>query len=734
MRMKMRNKYLFNLLALIFLGYSQMLFADDPGITKVRLIQQTDTVYLFETDVPAIIMSSIRTPVFPERFKIRDFEYTDQSGWITLRWTISSSGEPLLPEEEIVLPWLRNGVDFTVQWKNGSTFKGLYNRSLNGIHIPLSELMPVQKTTQEVLQEGFMLGLKHFSFKFVHPLLILVLVLAFPSFKVVRYLLAISLGQMAAMILVELGLPGFDLLFADILFILIIFLLSYSKAYHIKFNYLTFILAFAGIIHGLSYAFEINSDDLKPLQLIQSLFAFNIATDLGYYLFAALLLLILRFIPKSTLNSKWLTIATGSISVMIVLLIFSKNKKTEQFQILEQKKTTVIKYDPATKTTELPSPKVQRGANIMNTPIMLYLSVEPFEIRQEILLQASVVNEFLHFNAEGSDIIPIAKHEQIKKDLQYAISSKDTMYVDDRLVKPTDVITNFVTLSRGGVSVRETPVEEKIDEAIFGVTLIYEVESYPDSISIDWKLFPNSVPIEASAVDPHSTYTTVLTPDENIIYWKSRLAGYQAPAIETIKVEIQPQAIFSFIIWFIVLLLVIFYWINKKKIKWRLIAVAIVLGLFVYPFLRERMNFPFMIQGKPSSEKAGVILNDLLSNVYRAFDRRNESDVYDRLSLSVTSDQLTSIYMQNRQSMALENRGGARANIDDVNIQEVYDIKRDENGGYIADTRWTVGGSVNHFGHTHYRQNQYRALVSFGIYDENWKIRNIELLDTRRLY
>ena len=730
----MRNKYLFNLLALIFLGYSQMLFADDPGITKVRLIQQTDTVYLFETDVPAIIMSSIRTPVFPERFKIRDFEYTDQSGWITLRWTISSSGEPLLPEEEIVLPWLRNGVDFTVQWKNGSTFKGLYNRSLNGIHIPLSELMPVQKTTQEVLQEGFMLGLKHFSFKFVHPLLILVLVLAFPSFKVVRYLLAISLGQMAAMILVELGLPGFDLLFADILFILIIFLLSYSKAYHIKFNYLTFILAFAGIIHGLSYAFEINSDDLKPLQLIQSLFAFNIATDLGYYLFAALLLLILRFIPKSTLNSKWLTIATGSISVMIVLLIFSKNKKTEQFQILEQKKTTVIKYDPATKTTELPSPKVQRGANIMNTPIMLYLSVEPFEIRQEILLQASVVNEFLHFNAEGSDIIPIAKHEQIKKDLQYAISSKDTMYVDDRLVKPTDVITNFVTLSRGGVSVRETPVEEKIDEAIFGVTLIYEVESYPDSISIDWKLFPNSVPIEASAVDPHSTYTTVLTPDENIIYWKSRLAGYQAPAIETIKVEIQPQAIFSFIIWFIVLLLVIFYWINKKKIKWRLIAVAIVLGLFVYPFLRERMNFPFMIQGKPSSEKAGVILNDLLSNVYRAFDRRNESDVYDRLSLSVTSDQLTSIYMQNRQSMALENRGGARANIDDVNIQEVYDIKRDENGGYIADTRWTVGGSVNHFGHTHYRQNQYRALVSFGIYDENWKIRNIELLDTRRLY
>ena len=69
-----------------------------------------------------------------------------------------------------------------------------------------------------------------------------------------------------------------------------------------------------------------------------------------------------------------------------------------------------------------------------------------------------------------------------------------------------------------------------------------------------------------------------------------------------------------------------------------------------------------------------------------------------------------------------------------MNIKEVHDIKRDKNGGYVADARWTVRGSVNHFGHTHYRQNQYRAFVSFGVYDESWKISNIEILDTRRLY
>ena len=137
---------------------------------------------------------------------------------------------------------------------------------------------------------------------------------------------------------------------------------------------------------------------------------------------------------------------------------------------------------------------------------------------------------------------------------------------------------------------------------------------------------------------------------------------------------------------------------------------------------------------KPSQERSAEILNKLLSNTYRAFDRRNENDVYDLLAISVYGDQLSQIYMQNRQSMALENRGGARARVDEVKIGELREIKRLKENGYVADTRWTVRGSVNHFGHTHYRQNQYRALISFGVVEDSWKIHNIEILDTRRLY
>jgi hypothetical protein len=83
--------------------------------------------------------------------------------------------------------------------------------------------------------------------------------------------------------------------------------------------------------------------------------------------------------------------------------------------------------------------------------------------------------------------------------------------------------------------------------------------------------------------------------------------------------------------------------------------------------------------------------------------------------------------------MALENRGGARAKVDEVDILEVFEVERSGDLGIRADAMWTVRGSVNHFGHTHYRQNQYRALVSFVNEDGIWKISAIEPIEEIRI-
>ena len=53
--------------------------------------------------------------------------------------------------------------------------------------------------------------------------------------------------------------------------------------------------------------------------------------------------------------------------------------------------------------------------------------------------------------------------------------------------------------------------------------------------------------------------------------------------------------------------------------------------------------------------------------------------------------------------------------------------------GFIAEAVWTVSGSVSHFGHTHYRRNRNHALMTFVMDDYSWKIKDIELIDEKRL-
>ena len=109
----MMNLRAFFLVILITISWAA--FADDPGITKVRLMQETDTSYILEVDISQSLLWTIKEPVLPERFRLSDIDYEDQSGWITLKFKITTTEKPLSHEDEIILPWTRNGVDVTVQ-------------------------------------------------------------------------------------------------------------------------------------------------------------------------------------------------------------------------------------------------------------------------------------------------------------------------------------------------------------------------------------------------------------------------------------------------------------------------------------------------------------------------------------------------------------------------------------------------------------------------------------------
>jgi hypothetical protein len=144
-----RTYSIFLALVLVVVGPTMGL-ADDVGITKARLIQHSETRYVIEADVTQALAWAIKAPIFPDRFQVSELEYLTQSGWIVVQATATTNGEPLAPQDEILLPWMRNGVALTAQWLDGSVQQGLFLRSLEGIHVPLRVLMPSDTSLRDV--------------------------------------------------------------------------------------------------------------------------------------------------------------------------------------------------------------------------------------------------------------------------------------------------------------------------------------------------------------------------------------------------------------------------------------------------------------------------------------------------------------------------------------------------------------------------------------------------------
>ena len=145
-----------------------------------------------------------------------------------------------------------------------------------------------------------MIGFKHLTFKWIHLLFAGVLILLLPTRLAFKSLLFFTFGQALALILVDVGLPGFDLLFVDILGTILIVLICYAAVREKRVNpYLPLIFLF-GLLHGLSYSQELSRLDLTLEQKLPALFMFNITIDVGHYVLAGILFFFVKIFRKTT--------------------------------------------------------------------------------------------------------------------------------------------------------------------------------------------------------------------------------------------------------------------------------------------------------------------------------------------------------------------------------------------------------------------------------------------------
>jgi len=376
--------------------------------------------------------------------------------------------------------------------------------------------------------------------------------------------------------------------------------------------------------------------------------------------------------------------------------------------------------------------------------LMIYLYVEPYEVRNEILVRVKDLEQWMDLGLKGEKFIEIDEFEALKKRIGEFLLEHSKVLIDGRKLKPILDRVSFVKYTMTRTFFIDKPERMLLNTAMLGVIVTYITKGIPQEVTVDWDLFSDRIQkVPTTAVDPAGPFPSYVTPEDHVLTWTNFLKTYKIPTVVEIPVDASLTKIgLPAGSTLCLLLLIVIIWMTFKRRKQgkgiRLqigFAVLFVAGcVLLYPFFRVPVARPAVLAPKITNDKAVALLDNLLKNVYRAFDFREENDVYDRLATSVHGDLLTDIYLQNRKSMVVTQAGGAQGKVKDIDILDVSVKHLDDRPlALVFHSKWTAMGSVGHWGHIHTRKNQYEANITVEPVDGVWKITDLELLEEKRI-
>jgi hypothetical protein len=367
------------------------------------------------------------------------------------------------------------------------------------------------------------------------------------------------------------------------------------------------------------------------------------------------------------------------------------------------------------------------------SPMTGFIYVEPYEVRKEIIVRPADIQQYVDLGLDNGSIIPADRHDEIKEKVVEFLADHFPVEIDGEPVEGTVDRVNFLRRTlRNSVVVDNQDLE--FLPATLGVIYVFPTDGLPNSVEMEWDLWTEKTPrIPAAAVDQAGPLPTILEPDFNMLRWDNFLRFPELPTLADI--ERPPTALQRIAGWArwpavalsVVLLTLLLRSLRVNRAASMRLALAWlpVIGVTVLLFYQQR-------QVDMDDERLTQLVEDLLHNIYRAFDYRGEEVIYDVLERSVSGELLTDIYLETQKGLELANQGGARVKVKTTEVSAAKLVSRDGNQLTIA-SDWNVSGSVGHWGHVHQRTNGYRANLEIGEIEGAWKLTGLEILEEQRL-
>jgi hypothetical protein len=367
-------------------------------------------------------------------------------------------------------------------------------------------------------------------------------------------------------------------------------------------------------------------------------------------------------------------------------------------------------------------------------PMSGFLYIDPFEVRKEIIVRPLDLQGWIDLGLEGRETIPAEIQPELMRRVAEFLQDRQPVTIDGATIVPELARINFLERSLRASRVIEPPVELGIYSAVLGVIYSYPTTGLPQRVTMDWDLFNERIQIVPGAsVDQAGPLPTFLEPAYPVLAWQNFLKNPELPTLMDLRRP--PNVIERFL----------------SRLRWALLPLSLAVAAVLWRRARSgamtavsaaigaslaittgALGLVLGGAASLSNEVAGEVVEGVLHNIYRAFDYRQEGQVYDILGRSVEGELLEEIYLETRRGLELTNQGGARARVKKVELTEIS-ARDGEAGAFVARATWKVFGSVGHWGHVHTRSNRYEAELEIAPSGGIWKLSRLEILDEQRL-
>jgi len=715
--------------------------ADDVRPVQIQIREREPGSFLVQWRVPQVIpVRAMPSPVLPDHCEPEgERVLIEQAGsWIS-RQTYRCSQGVAGYEVGIRYPVPNPSITavFTVELLSGERFAHALDPLKEAWLVPAANVGAFTAWIGDA-RSAVLTGAWHIVSHWVHIVFLIALLLLAGALGSIRLVGAFAIGQLAAVLLTAIVGRSFGPVVAEVcVAVAVVFLAREALRSDVDRTRVDGLATGAGFFHGLALG------NLLPAVAGPSLIGASHLLVLALGMDAALLLLAaalstLNQVVAPRWNPAWLrpaiTYGVAAIAVAATLSLLSTRGGTVQDDVAASQQ---LPASLASSASASGAGSRRLAPKIVDAPIQSFLAIEPFEIRHEIQFQLRDMLTEVTPTLRRGRFVEIAQQHEVLSQLSELAERHATLEIDGEPATGLIDRANFLTVDLQGVLPRQEAVREPVDEALVGVTLVYLTPSVPEEVALNWDaVFDLAETIPATVIDPESSRPLMLSAEQPTLQWKNELLDDPIPTITEVAVEPAqlPVPLASLPFFAIAMALGVSTWRSRHRVlSFAAVRVTLAAAILVGPVAQVAIALPLSVGGVSSENTARRILASVLPNVYRALEFRSEAAAYDRLAVAVTGETLTDVYLEHRRSLVMEERGGARARVDAVEVTDVRDVEPRGDGGFDAVASWMVGGNVTHFGHRHFRQNSYDAMVSVAPVDGVWKIRTIEVLGEERV-